>query len=281
MALPSTPPTPRPQNTSLGTSPSNSPGVQKTKIIVAGNSEIVCKPILESLKTMAGAEIVAQPITSGLAVTRIKKGHVDVVVMDIGMSELDGLKAIPKILAVYPDIKIIMVATLTFRNVKIIMDGLVAGAVDIVTLPVSRNKKSIDSNFRLELTSKIKILSRLKRRLAGAKQPIVAPKRPGIILREPSSKRPEIIGIGASTGGPRVLVAYFEQLPLVLSQPILVTQHMPASLMAQKAGHITKVGKWVCELAEDGEELKSGHVYLAPGDVHMTVAGNAIRRGLG
>jgi len=255
--------------------------VQKTKIIVAGNSEIVCKPILESLKTMAGAEIVAQPITSGLAVTRIKKGHVDVVVMDIGMSELDGLKAIPKILAVYPDIKIIMVATLTFRNVKIIMDGLVAGAVDIVTLPVSRNKKSIDSNFRLELTSKIKILSRLKRRLAGAKQPIVAPKRPGIILREPSSKRPEIIGIGASTGGPRVLVAYFEQLPLVLSQPILVTQHMPASLMAQKAGHITKVGKWVCELAEDGEELKSGHVYLAPGDVHMTVAGNAIRRGLG
>lgn len=67
----------------------------------------------------------------------------------------------------------------------------------------------------------------------------------------------------------------------MLSQPILVTQHMPASLMAQKAGHITKVGKWVCELAKDGEELKSGHVYLAPGDVHMTVAGNAIRRGLG
>lgn len=100
-----------------------------------------------------------------MAVGRLRREHVDVVVVDIGMSEIDGLKTIPKLMQVDPDIKIIMVATLTFRNVKIITDGLVAGAVEIVTLPVSRNKKSIDSKFRLELTSKIKPLGRTRPRI--------------------------------------------------------------------------------------------------------------------
>ena len=274
MALPSTPPTSRSSRSSLG----SSVGGHSTNIIVAGKSEVVCKPILESLKTMAGAEVVAQPVTGSLVPGRLRQGHVDVVVMDIGMPEIDGLRAIPNMLKVDPDLKIIMVATLTFRNVKIIMDGLVAGAVEIVTLPVSRHKKSIDSKFRLELTSKIKALARVRRRRSDAKRTIVAPVKPKIQLREPSSKRPEIIAIGSSTGGPRDLVSLFEQLPPVIPQPILITQHMPASFMTQMAGHITKAGKWVCELAKDGEELKSGRVYLAPGDVHMTVAGNSIRK---
>jgi two-component system chemotaxis response regulator CheB len=84
--------------------------------------------------------------------------------MDIGMQELDGLKAIPRLLLANPDVKIVMVATLTFRNVKISMDGLVAGAVEFVTLPISRNKKSVDLKFRLELTSKIKALGSVSRR---------------------------------------------------------------------------------------------------------------------
>ncbi|MBT3767777.1 MAG: response regulator, partial [Rhodospirillales bacterium] len=129
MALPSTPPTSRSSRSSLG----SSVGGHSTNIIVAGKSEVVCKPILESLKTMAGAEVVAQPVTGSLVPGRLRQGHVDVVVMDIGMPEIDGLRAIPNMLKVDPDLKIIMVATLTFRNVKIIMDGLVAGAVEIVT----------------------------------------------------------------------------------------------------------------------------------------------------
>ena len=67
------------------------------------------------------------------------------------MQELDGLKAIPRLLLANPD-------------VKISMGGLVAGAVEFVTLPKSRNKKSVDLKFRLELTSKIKALGSVSRR---------------------------------------------------------------------------------------------------------------------
>ncbi|MGY9002384.1 MAG: response regulator [Rhodospirillales bacterium] len=108
--------------------------------------------------------MVAHVPTGTLAASRLKQDHADVVVMDIGMQELDGLKAIPRLLLANPDVKIVMVATLTFRNVKISMDGLVAGAVEFVTLPVSRNKKSVDLKFRLELTSKIKALGSVSRR---------------------------------------------------------------------------------------------------------------------
>ena len=134
------------------------------KVIIAGKPDIVCKPILASWKTAPEVDIVAHVPTGTLAASRLKQDHADVVVMDIGMQELDGLKAIPRLLLANPDVKIVMVATLTFRNVKISMDGLVAGAVEFVTLPKSRNKKSVDLKFRLELTSKIKALGSVSRR---------------------------------------------------------------------------------------------------------------------
>lgn len=94
-------------------------------------------------------------------------------------------------------------------------------------------------------------------------------------MRAPSPQRPDIIAIGASTGGPRVLISFFEKLPNLGSQAILITQHMPASFMALMADHIARAGEWTCTLAKDGEAIKGGHVYLAPGDLHMTVAGSS------
>lgn len=94
-------------------------------------------------------------------------------------------------------------------------------------------------------------------------------------MRAPSPQRPDIIAIGASTGGPRVLISFFEKLPNLGSQAILITQHMPASFMALMADHIARAGEWTCTLAKDGEAIKGGHVYLAPGDLHMTIAGSS------
>jgi two-component system chemotaxis response regulator CheB len=45
--------------------------------------------------------------------------------------------------------------------------------------------------------------------------------------------------------------------------------------MALMADHIARAGEWTCTLAKDGEAIKGGHVYLAPGDLHMTVAGSS------
>jgi two-component system chemotaxis response regulator CheB len=54
--------------------------------------------------------------------------------------------------------------------------------------------------------------------------------------------------------------------------PILVTQHMPATFTAILAEHIAQASRIPTAEARDGEPVMRGRIYVAPGDIHMTVA---------
>ena len=84
---------------------------------------------------------------------------------------------------------------------------------------------------------------------------------------------PRILLIGASTGGPQALTRLVSRLDAVTeSAPILITQHMPATFTTILAEHLTRAGAKPVREAVDGEPVLAGHIYLAPGGRHMTVA---------
>ncbi len=94
-----------------------------------------------------------------------------------------------------------------------------------------------------------------------------------ISLRPAAEERPDIIAIGSSTGGPQALFTVFGDMrkggwP---SQPIVVTQHMPATFTTILAGHIERVAGVPTAEAKDGDPIRGGHIYIAPGDYHMVV----------
>ena len=76
--------------------------------------------------------------------------------VDIEMPVMDGLTAIPKLLAVKHDVKIIMASTLTEKNADISLRALQAGAVDYVPKPTSTREISGGDNFKRELIEKIR-----------------------------------------------------------------------------------------------------------------------------
>jgi two-component system chemotaxis response regulator CheB len=90
-----------------------------------------------------------------------------------------------------------------------------------------------------------------------------------------------MIAIGSSTGGPQALFKLLGGLGGHVSQPILITQHMPATFTSLLAGHISRASSAECTEATDGEAIVPGHIYLAPGDFHMlaerTESGKVIR----
>ena len=88
--------------------------------------------------------------------------------------------------------------------------------------------------------------------------------------------RPDVIAIGSSTGGPQALFQVVAQLR-GLAQPVLITQHMPATFTTILAQHIQRQCEVVCAEAKDGEPVVGGRVYIAPGDNHMLV----VNRGAG
>lgn len=91
-------------------------------------------------------------------------------------------------------------------------------------------------------------------------------------LREGSSNFQHVVAIGTSTGGPRALHEVLTAIPADFPAPILVVQHMPPKFtqsLAQRLDSFSQIR--VCE-GRDGETVRAGTAYIAPGGKHMTLA---------
>ena len=106
----------------------------------------------------------------------------------------------------------------------------------------------------------------LLRRLQPVLQQAAAAARPG------GPARLELLAIGASTGGPNALTTLVKGLPATLPVPVVLVQHMPAAFVAMFAERLTAQRTVPFKVAEEGELLRPGHGYVAPGDIHLSVA---------
>ena len=225
------------------------------------------------------------------AVADITRQDPDVVVLDIEMPDMDGLTALPLMIAAKRDLVIIMASTLTRRSAEISLKCLSLGASDYVPKPESNAGVTTSPAFRRELIDKIRALGRRNRLQgrAGATavraQPAAAPARvaaPSIVphahaphvfkTRALQAMLPKVLVIGASTGGPQALTTVLRGLAPILERvPVLITQHMPPTFTTILAEHTAKATGRPAAEAKDGEPVLAGHIYVAPGGRHMLV----------
>jgi two-component system chemotaxis response regulator CheB len=270
--------------------------------MLVDDSAVIRGLFTRALESDPELQIVASVGDGRMAISALRRHEVDVMVLDIEMPNLDGLSALPLLLEIKPDLPIVMASTLTRRNAEVSLKALAAGAKDYVTKPSSTSELTSAQVFRDELIRKIKALAGGRRgpregrppaptRLGAAARPSVpssatartddAPRhlgRPGeVTLRSTPIQAPEVLAIGSSTGGPQALFTVLGALGQV-RQPILITQHMPATFTTILAEHIHKVTQRPCAEAKDGEAIQPAHIYVAPGDFHMLVEGHGAQR---
>ena len=249
-----------------------------------------------------GAEpdmVVAASLRTGLeAVQQIERVNPDVAVLDIEMPELDGISALPKLLAKKRDLVVIMASTLTRRNAEISFKALSLGASDYIPKPESTREQSAAETFHRDLIQKIRAFGAKVRRSAPAVaapplSPVLPPaEKPREALSAlrpvappvaaapavPAARRafsaytPRVLLIGSSTGGPQALMALVAELgPVIDRFPVLITQHMPPTFTTILAEHLARTSRRPAHEAVDGETVKPGQIYLAPGARHMRV----------
>jgi two-component system, chemotaxis family, protein-glutamate methylesterase/glutaminase len=100
--------------------------------------------------------------------------------------------------------------------------------------------------------------------------------QPPLTRRAFSSHAPRTLLIGSSTGGPQALMTLVSEIGAVIDRfPVLITQHMPPTFTTILAEHLARSSHRPAHEAIDGEIVKAGQIYLAPGGRHMRV----VRRG--
>jgi two-component system chemotaxis response regulator CheB len=231
--------------------------------------------------------IVAASLRTGRdAVNQLERINPDVAVLDIEMPELDGISALPLLLAKKRNLIVIMASTLTRRNAEISFKALSLGASDYIPKPESTRESGAAETFRHDLVQKIRNLGAKVRR-AGSIVPSFsvapAPGRvrdaahraeagPSLVRRSFGSQNPRVLLIGSSTGGPQALMSVVAEIGAIIDRfPVLITQHMPPTFTTILAEHLARASNRPAREAIDGEAVRAGHIYLAPGGRHMRV----------
>ncbi len=264
------------------------------RVLVVDDSAIIRGLLARALEADPAIKVVETVSNGQLAVAAAKRHSPDVIVLDIDMPVMDGITALPLLIAADPGVKVIMASTLTLRNADISFRALALGAADYIPKPSSAGDISGGFDFKRELVAKVKGLGAAARAGRGpalapasARRAPVPPSAPGlyrgaqVTLRTARPSIPAVVAIGSSTGGPQALFELLPALAADLRQPILITQHMPPTFTTILAEHIQKLSGRPCGEAVDGEPLVGGKIYVAPGNYHMTVeaagAQNVIR----
>jgi len=265
-------------------------GAGEIRVLVVDDSAVIRGLTKRWVEAEADMVVVGAASNGEQAIAETKKCNPDVVVLDIEMPKMDGLTALPQILKHDPTIKVVMSSTLTARNAEISLKALSLGAADYVPKPEASAELGARSTFQRELIDKIRALAQTRRpaardRSAPAARPsakssgtgpawTLHSSKQGIKLRPSKAFRPDVVLIGSSTGGPQALQAVMRSLAGKIRQPILITQHMPATFTTILAQHINAIPGVSCVEAEQGMAIKPGTAYLAPGGLHMLVDGH-------
>jgi two-component system chemotaxis response regulator CheB len=137
-------------------------------------------------------------------------------------------------------------------------------------------------SVREQLIPKIKALTGRPVTLGPARVAAPPPPPRAAAPRTGPGKKPAVLVIGSSTGGPEALARILPQLPASLPVPILLVQHMPPVFTRQFAQRLDRLCALHVVEAADGSPLMPGTVHLAPGDHHLVVrsTGRGLQTGL-
>ena len=258
-------------------------GERPIRVMIVDDSAVVRGLVSRWIGEEPGLEVVARHANGRLAVEDVARSAPDIVLLDIEMPVMDGLAALPLLLRARPDVRVLMVSTLTKRNAEISFKALSLGALDYLPKPDSNREITTSLDFRHEVVRKIKALGRVRtqrtarheeaRLVPGDVALAEIPKGLLVFTQRPFSMvPPRVIAIGSSTGGPQALASLLGALSPSLSRvPVLVAQHMPPVFTAILAERLAKATGRETREGMDGEPLKPGVIYVAPGNHHMTV----------
>jgi two-component system chemotaxis response regulator CheB len=256
---------------------------QKIRVFAVDDTVVYRRILADVVEGLEEAELVGTAPNGRLALARLEQMPVDLVLLDVEMPEMDGMATLRQIRRRFPAVSVVMVSGANLSSAEITMRCLEQGALDFLHKPdgadPGANREALRARLR-PLLRHVRTRASLRRDPAPAPArlpvrtpipppPVPTPPAPARMAETPS--RFDVVAIGISTGGPTALQDVIPRLPADFPVPILLVQHMPPAFTASLAEHLDQRSKLTVREARDGEPLRPGRVFIAPGGRHMVV----------
>ena len=235
------------------------------------DSSIVRRMVKTALDRSEDCEVVYSAANGQDAIRNIETTRPEVLVVDVQMPAMDGIETIKAARSIDPNIRFLMFSSLTASGTKATLAALEAGADDFLEKP--QNAVSTEAVFeilRTQLVPKVVALGRTERNDSSE---IQSRDRKSSL----SGLCPEIIGIGASTGGPRALSQLISNLDSDFCIPILIVQHMPPVFTELFAEQLDKVSSLSVREALPGDIVSPGNIWVARGNRHLKLEHDGLK----
>ncbi|WP_430482176.1 protein-glutamate methylesterase/protein-glutamine glutaminase [Rossellomorea marisflavi] len=236
-------------------------------VLVVDDSAFMRKLISDYLRSESSIEVIGTARNGEDAIKKIKRLRPDVVTLDIEMPVMNGLEALKVIMDEHP-VPVVMLSSTTREGADETVKAMSIGAVDFLAKPsgtISLDLYKVQS----DIVSKVIEASKVN---MGK----LVPEKSRVSLVEGSkikglSAKNALIAIGTSTGGPRALQKVLGELPRAIPAPIVIVQHMPPGFTKSLATRLDGLSDITIKEAEQGEKLKKGTAYIAPGGQHLKI----------
>ena len=241
--------------------------MKKIRVLVVDDSATSRLLLATILRTDDEIEVIGEAADGLVAVEMVKRLRPDIVTMDVQMPRLDGFAATKRIMVEAPT-PILITTGVDPRALSVSLEAVRMGALAVQAKPGDPLSPGFDEEAR-ELVRQVKAMSRVKVVRHYERQPTLVPATPAPSALHDAA---EVVAIAASTGGPAALHRILTALPADFPLPILVVQHISRGFSPGFASWLDKASPLRVKLAEEGEALRPGTVYVAGDDHHLCLA---------
>lgn len=243
----------------------------KIKVLIVDDSALIRQMLTQIFNSAEDIEVVGTAGDPLIARDKIKALNPDVVTLDVEMPRMDGLTFLRNLMRLRP-MPVVMISTLTAKGAEVTLEALSLGAVDFVAKPKANVVSSLQE-YADELISKVRMAAKAQVRPLETK---FQSNQTVQVVKKHFRTTDRIIAVGSSTGGTEALKEVVKRMPNN-APAMVVTQHLPVAFSSSFARHVNDSSEMNACIAQDGQLILPGNIYIAPGDHHLKVARDGAR----